>query len=151
MMSDAPPPGNAVFQCLNCGRCCKGFGGTYVSSRNIRDIAGFLGIDEDRMRRDHCTPSGGKTVLAQKPDGYCVFWDENCTIHPVKPRMCRAWPFIENVLRAPENWQIMAGSCPGINPDVAAADLVACVRREIDRLDRYNAILPYSLKEKPTP
>lgn len=142
MTSDGPATGTDIFECRNCGKCCRGFGGTYVTRRNIKDIAAFLNLDIDRVLADYCTSSGKKTVLAQKPDGYCVFWDKNCTIHPVKPRMCRAWPFIENILRAPENWQIMANSCPGINPDVSGSTLIACVRKELSRLEDPNAILP---------
>ncbi|MFO8112126.1 MAG: YkgJ family cysteine cluster protein [Desulfosalsimonadaceae bacterium] len=142
MTSDAPVSGADIFECQNCGRCCCGFGGTYVTPQNIAEIADYLGLDSEQVRKDFCAPSGKKTVLAQKPDGYCVFWDEKCTIHPVKPRMCRAWPFIENVLRAPENWHIMADSCPGIKPGVSESTLVACVRHELARLDAHNAILP---------
>jgi hypothetical protein len=70
--------------------------------------------------------------LAQAENGYCVFWkDKICTIHPVKPRMCKAWPFIPNVLKDPQNWLIMAGFCPGIRTDITPSEIVACVRRQI--------------------
>lgn len=142
MISELSLSGSEIFECQNCGRCCHGFGGTYVTTENIADIADYLGVDFEAIKKYCCRTSGEKTVLAQKPDGYCVFWDENCTIHPVKPRMCRAWPFIESVLRAPENWQVMANACPGINPDVSERALRRCVRREISRLAEQNAILP---------
>ncbi len=142
MTSEAPIRGADIFECRNCGKCCQGFGGTYVTEQNIEQIAAYLRIEPDRVRSDYCASSGRKTVLGQKKDGYCVFWDEKCTIHPVKPRMCRAWPFIESIIRQPENWDIMANACPGIKPDVAKPDLVACVRREIERLEKHNVILP---------
>lgn len=142
MTSETELAGADIFNCKNCGACCRGFGGTYVTRENIEAIAGFFGTNPDRVLEKYCQTSGRKTVIAQKPDGYCVFWDGNCTIHPVKPRMCRAWPFIEGVLRAPENWRIMADSCPGITPDVSEPALVACVRYELARLDSHNAILP---------
>ena len=63
---------------------------------------------------DYCRLSGGRPLLAQGPDGYCIFWKKLCTIHPVKPRMCRRWPFIESILVDPANWLAMAGSCPGM-------------------------------------
>lgn len=124
-----------IFECQQCGQCCQGFGGTYVSPFDIRNIAAYTGIAEAEIRNRYCTASGSRLVLAQKPDGYCVFFDELCTIHPVKPRMCRAWPFIESVLRDPANWEIMAGVCPGIRSGFAQSTILRCVREQLAELD----------------
>ncbi|MEZ4524987.1 MAG: YkgJ family cysteine cluster protein [Desulfobacterales bacterium] len=71
--------------------------------------------------------SGSRPVLAQS--GYCVFWKEKiCTIHPVKPRMCKAWPFIQSVLTDVNNWRMMAGSCPGMRTDVPDDMILACAQ-----------------------
>lgn len=123
-----------IFDCQQCGDCCKGFGGTYVSPEDVRAIAAFIHFDPQLFLEKYCQLSGGKPVLAQAENGYCVFWkDKICTIHPVKPRMCKAWPFIPNVLKDPQNWLIMAGFCPGIRTDVTPSEIVACVRRQIDQ------------------
>ena len=108
-----------LFECRKCGDCCKGFGGTYVTPEDILNIAQFIGTSPDTFVRDYCQMSCGIPVLAQKKDLYCVFWDDMklCTIHPVKPRMCKAWPFIESVVVDPANWEIMSGACPGIRTD----------------------------------
>jgi uncharacterized protein len=135
MISEKPVSGDDIFSCKNCGECCQGFGGTYVTPENIQNIAAYLGIHTEHLIKEYCRPSGSKTVLAQKPDGYCVFWDKNCTIHPVKPRMCRAWPFIQNILKEPGNWGVMANSCPGMKPDIPEPILIARVQKEIGRLD----------------
>ncbi len=143
MTSEIRASGADIFECENCGTCCRGFGGTYVSAEHINEIAAFLETDPETVKNRYTVPAGSKRVLAQKPDGYCVFWDKHCTIHPVKPRMCRAWPFIESVLRAPENWHIMAGSCPGMKTNgISERFVTACVERELGRLKRRNAILP---------
>ena len=60
--------------------------------------------------------------------GYCIFWDKLCTIHPVKPLMCRQWPFLKSVLVDSKNWQIMAGACPGIHPNVPVRTLEKCIQ-----------------------
>lgn len=121
-----------IFDCRQCGECCKGFGGTYVTDADIAAIAAFIQIDPGLFPERYCQPSGSRLVLSQGAGGYCVFWkDRICTIHPVKPRMCRAWPFIPGVLKDPGNWKIMAGSCPGIRADVPEADLMACIRKQI--------------------
>lgn len=109
---------NIIFECRQCGACCIGSGGNYVTEKDILAIADFLKISEEKMRRDFCEEFSQGTVLAISREGACVFQKENiCSIHPVKPRMCREWPFIPAVLREPDNWQLMADACPGINPN----------------------------------
>jgi len=123
-----------IFNCRQCGDCCKGFGGTYVSPEDVQAIAAFIHADPELFLENYCRLSGKKPVLAQAENGYCVFWKDGlCTIHPVKPRMCKAWPFIPNVLKDPQNWYIMAGLCPGIRTDVTPSEIIDCVRSQIDR------------------
>ena len=124
------------FECTQCGQCCKGYGGTYVSEADIAAIAHFLGISSASFRGRYCTLSGGKPLLAQRPDGYCIFFDQNCGIHPVKPRMCRRWPFIPGVLADVGNWRDMADSCPGIRVDVDENALRHYVQHTLDLENR---------------
>jgi Fe-S-cluster containining protein len=120
---------DALFECRLCGDCCKGYGGTYVTREDIEAISRYIGTDSRKFVDDYCQLSGKRPVLAQGTDGYCVFWDKLCTIHPVKPRMCRRWPFLKSVLVDSTNWQIMADSCPGIHPDLAVPTLEKCVKK----------------------
>jgi Fe-S-cluster containining protein len=105
-----------------CGDCCKGYGGTYVSDEDIQRIAKFIDVAPESFVDRYCQISGGKPLLAQADSGYCVFWDSvrMCTIHPVKPRMCKAWPFLESVLIDMNNWLMMAQCCPGIRTEAPA-------------------------------
>ena len=119
------------FVCTQCGECCKGYGGTYVSDNDIAAIAAFLSREPSQIRAAFCNPSGRRWVLAQRADGYCVFWDGNCTIHPVKPLMCRQWPFIPGLRADPANWHIMAGMCPGMKRDIHIDQLLSL----LDRMD----------------
>jgi len=131
-----------IFNCQQCGDCCKGFGGTYVSSEDVQSIAAFIHIDPKLLLEKYCQLSGKKPVLAQAENGYCVFWkDRICNIHPVKPRMCKAWPFIPNILKDPQNWYIMAGLCPGIRTDVTPSEIVDCVRSQICRQQRSKELI----------
>ena len=120
-----------IFKCEKCGDCCKGYGGTYVTANDIEAIAGYLKTDPKSFIKDYCYMSGSRPVLAQKKDGYCIFWDKICTIHPVKPKMCKQWPFIKSVLIDVNNWQIMAGFCPGIRIDVPDDIIKERVRKEL--------------------
>ncbi len=85
----------------------------------------------ERFVAQFCSFSGTKPVLAQKADGFCIFWDNLCTIHPVKPRMCRTWPFIESLLVDANNWLIMADSCPGICTDVPVDVVQKYVKKKL--------------------
>lgn len=122
-----------LFVCQMCGDCCRGFGGTYVTPADIRAIAAFIRVPAETFVENYCRMSGGRPVLAQKEDGYCMFWEKDrmCTIHPVKPRMCRAWPFIPGVLKDPKNWEIMSGVCPGIRTEFPADVVERCVREKL--------------------
>lgn len=117
-----------VFECKRCGDCCKGYGGTYVTRKEIDSIASYIHTDSETFIDKYCKISGSTPVLAQGKDTYCIFWDGQCTIHPVKPRMCKTWPFIESVMVDITNWHIMAGLCPGIRTDVPDSVVQECVR-----------------------
>ena len=116
-----------IFDCRMCGDCCKGYGGTIVSERDIIEIAAYIGENPRQFVAKFCQMSGNRPVLGQGANGYCIFWDGLCTIHPVKPRMCRAWPYIEAIRVDVGNWYAMAASCPGMRTDVSERIVRACV------------------------
>ncbi len=121
--------GAEIFDCTQCGECCKGYGGTYVTDADIRAIANYIGVESEGFRERYCRMSGSRFVIAQGENGYCLFWDGNCSIHPVKPRMCRVWPFISGVLVDVRNWRVMADNCPGMRTDVSDESILDAVRR----------------------
>ena len=119
----------ALFECTQCGDCCKGYGGTYLTESDITAISAFIGVDVTEFRRCYCVLSGDRPVLAQQPNGYCIFYHRNCSIHPVKPRMCRQWPFIQSLMVDIANWRQMASVCPGMNTQLDDQKLLAAIRR----------------------
>lgn len=124
-----------IFQCKMCGQCCIGFGGTYVTPDDIVCISTHIQADTDAFLSRYCDMTGAGPVLIQGPDERCIFFDgeKQCTIHPVKPRMCRAWPFLKTVVTHPENWDAMASACPGMVPGVPHADLVRIIAGHIQK------------------
>ena len=126
-----------IFECRQCGDCCSGFGGTYVTPEDIADICAFIDTDPDMFVKTYCDPSGSRHVLTRGADGCCIFFDaiKQCTIHPVKPYMCRAWPFITTLVKYPENWDIMANSCPGMKKSIPHAQIRSIVKKEKAKLD----------------
>ncbi len=120
-------PGD-IFSCRQCGACCLGYGGTVVSPGEIQALATAVDTTPAHFVQGYCRPSSAGHVLAQGADGFCCFArDGRCTVHAVKPRMCRQWPFISSVLKAPENWYLMASVCPGMKTDVSPATVKRCV------------------------
>ena len=130
MISEVLTPDD-LFSCQHCGDCCKGYGGTYLAESDIDRICRYLGMNRERFLRDVCQMSGGKPMIAQAENGYCALWDQQCTIHPVKPQMCRRWPFIESLLVDAGNWRAMAAACPGMRVDVSDDQIQNCVRAVI--------------------
>jgi len=115
-----------IFNCQKCGDCCRGYGGTYVTELDIDKISSFINVPSKQFIKNYCALSGKKYLLAQdKNTGYCLFWNHSkqCTIHPVKPLMCRQWPYLKSVLLDLANWSMMGSCCPGIDKN-APADIV---------------------------
>ena len=130
-MASNPDNCQQIFDCTLCGDCCRGFGGTYLSDSDIESIAEYVSVAPTQFISDYCTRSGSRFLLRQRPDGYCVFWDKVCTIHAVKPRMCRQWPYLKSVLVDDINWRSMASMCPGIRTDVPMEKVRICIEASI--------------------
>ncbi len=104
-----------------------------MTKKDIQAIAAYIHTDAETFVKAYCQMSGGRPLLVQAENGYCIFWNEECTIHPVKPKMCKAWPFIESVLIDVGNWHIMAGSCYGIRTDIPDLVIQECVRKVLEK------------------
>jgi len=122
-----------LFECTQCGDCCKGFGGTYLTDPEIDRVAAHIGVSAAEFRQRYCVRSGNRLLLTQQNNGYCIFFDGNCSIHAVKPQMCRKWPFIQSLLVDIANWRIMADVCPGMNNSLDDRHLMAAIRREMNK------------------
>ena len=118
------PKASDFFSCKQCGNCCKGFGGTQVSLEDIKKIADYIKINTKLFIKKYCVKSGKDLVLKQAENDVCIFFKNNCQIHPVKPHMCKSWPFIENLLKAPENWELMASVCLGMKKNISISKLL---------------------------
>ena len=104
------------FECTMCGECCKGKGGVYVTEQELLDIARFLGLEKEECESKYCVLKNGRIYIRTREDGYCIAWDNGCTIHPVKPEPCRQWPFFDAMFQDRANWEVAKRNCPGVNP-----------------------------------
>ncbi len=110
---------NSAFACRQCGHCCEGEGGIILASKDQIRLADHLGLTLDAFLERFSRPSGDKAQLDSRPDGFCIFFDQGCTVHPARPDICRAWPFFRGNLLDASSWELSLEYCPGINPKVS--------------------------------
>jgi Fe-S-cluster containining protein len=119
-----------VFQCQQCGDCCQGRGGIFLTSAEAKQIAAHLKLSLEEFLRRYVEVSAlGPSVTTA--NGVCVFLGEGnrCLVHPVKPFICRQWPFLPALLADPEEFEQAKGACPGIDPDCSHEDFVEASRK----------------------
>lgn len=103
------------FECQCCGACCTGAPGTiYVGPDEIDAIAGYIGLDPSELERRYLYPYKGSFSIQEDREGNCLFFDTGCTIYPVRPVQCRAFPFWFANVRSEVRWREIARQCPGI-------------------------------------
>lgn len=124
MKSDLPEPytGGAYFfddglyfKCIQCGDCCTGEPGTiYVSAAEIESIAAHLQLAVDEFRAVYLYPYKDSYSIKEDHRGHCLFYQEGCTIYPLRPLQCRTFPFWFSNVRSESRWRRIADQCPGI-------------------------------------
>jgi uncharacterized protein len=116
-----------VFECQQCGDCCAGRGGIFVKPQEVADMAALLGMGVEEFCRRYVEASAMGPRLAIADNGFCVFLMEGnlCRVHPVKPFICRQWPFLPALLVDAEELEQAKTACPGINPECSHEDFVA--------------------------
>ncbi|MGC8542882.1 MAG: YkgJ family cysteine cluster protein [Vulcanisaeta sp.] len=124
------------FSCVMCGECCRRYW-IPVTHRDIARIVkytgmrprDFLALFPREMAADWDEPvikiGGGEyyLVLKKRLDGTCIFnkWVNGklvCSIHPVKPNVCRYYPFIywlDGGVVKFEVYDKALNYCPGLN------------------------------------
>ncbi len=118
MPSDPSTPWYAKglrFQCQRCGRCCGGEPGyVWVTRDEITQMSTHLGISVRDFRSRFLRRVGLRLSLIEKPNGDCILLQNGCSVYPVRPRQCRTFPFWEDALDNPENFQTIIKACPGV-------------------------------------
>jgi Fe-S-cluster containining protein len=103
------------FECRRCGRCCCGEPGiVHVDATDMDRIAGHIGQPKADFLARFVLPYPKGHRIAEKPDGRCLFYQDGCTIYPVRPLQCRTYPFWFQNLRSEKKWGQTCKACPGI-------------------------------------
>jgi uncharacterized protein len=115
-----------VFNCQQCGDCCSGRGGIFVKPQEVEDMAALLALPKEEFCRRYVEASAMGPRLTIADNGFCVFLMEGnlCRVHPVKPFICRQWPFLPILLVDPGELEHAKTACPGINPACTHDDFV---------------------------
>ncbi len=126
MTEKAGKPGHPVFDCRQCGDCCAGRGGIHVKPREVEEMAALLNMPVEDFCRAYVESSALGPRLMVADNGFCVFLMEGnlCRVHPVKPFICRQWPFLPALLADPDELEHAKGACPGINPECSHEEFV---------------------------
>ena len=116
----------SVFQCQQCGDCCSGRGGIYVRPDEVEAMAALVELSVKEFVRRFVEASALGPRLTMADNGFCVFQVEGnrCRVHPVKPFICRQWPFLPAMLVDPDELENAKTACPGIDPACKHADFV---------------------------
>ncbi|MHC5060333.1 MAG: YkgJ family cysteine cluster protein [Planctomycetota bacterium] len=115
--------GGLHFECMQCGNCCAGpdEGYIWVTKPEIEFMAECLHEPADQLWGKYIKRMGKRATIVEKPVSKdCVFLTETnggrgCGIYHVRPNQCRTWPFWEENLAKPDNWNRAATKCSGIN------------------------------------
>ncbi|MCK4660697.1 MAG: YkgJ family cysteine cluster protein [Phycisphaerae bacterium] len=113
-----------AFECTQCGACCTGPPGyVWVTRKNIKTIARFLGRADDWLPESHLVRVRFRYSLTERPNGDCIFLKHDgdevkCSIYSVRPLQCRTWPFWNSNLTSAAAWNHANRICPGINRGV---------------------------------
>ncbi|TFH03736.1 MAG: YkgJ family cysteine cluster protein [Candidatus Thorarchaeota archaeon] len=139
------------FECTKCGACCRDeYLLVTVTGSDIVKIAAVLGLGPDDMLKalDFYIMSDGVSApvgleriasveterglafmaLKKMENGDCVFLKEDlCMIHPVRPLVCRSFPFVFSDSDSQRNWGLSAKKeiCPGlgVGPQVSESEI----------------------------
>jgi hypothetical protein len=112
------------FECTGCGRCCAGpeEGYIWITTREIERLAEHLRMSVEAVRKQYVRRVGFRLSIIEDPmTNDCIFLTPSnngcrgCAIYSVRPNQCRTWPFWNENLASPDDWNRAAVKCPGIN------------------------------------
>jgi len=119
-----------VFLCRQCGECCRGERGILVTPAELTAMASHLGLplEEFTARCLVDTPLGPQVATL---NGVCILQTDGlCRVHPVKPRICREWPFLQALLEHADEFAAAKEACPGLAQDATHDEFILAAREE---------------------
>ena len=153
------------FECTKCGACCRDDQILITVTKNdLYRIAKTLELDSNAVLRaldfyilDEGTPipvgleiipsieteeGSAYVALKKMENGDCIFLkDDQCMIHPIRPMVCRSFPFVFSEDDGELSWGLSSkkGICPGlgIGPMVSEEELISLAKEILRDLHAY--------------
>jgi len=130
-----------VFECRQCGTCCRGRGGIYLTFDRAKEAAALLGLSVEEFSARFTEPQYGLLSIKTDAEGYCLMLDREtglCRIHQAKPPMCRDWPFFHGLLQDRQVFEEAKAACPGIDPESSWEEFKAWHKEKIGKMPPQN-------------
>ena len=103
------------FECQRCGTCCTGDPGIiHIEREEFTRIAEYLTVQVPIFIEKYLYPIKSGHSIREHADGRCCFYENRCTIYPVRPDQCKTFPFWFENLRSQKKWNRISRECPGI-------------------------------------
>ncbi|MDD5225809.1 MAG: YkgJ family cysteine cluster protein [Candidatus Omnitrophica bacterium] len=83
-----------LFQCRQCGACCRQPGFVYLKEGDAARLATHLGMDIYQFTETHCLLMDRQHLALKKhADETCLFLrEESCSVYEARPAQCREFP-----------------------------------------------------------
>lgn len=140
------------FECVACGKCCRGPGHALISDRDVERLSQYLDMTHQEFIAEFAEPisfqqAGASSarpwgMYLRKHDDACVFLrDDQCTVHEAKPDGCRLGPLTLDIVGSERNWRRFVSLCPGIGegPEISWDDAEESLRSDYELLRTYPA------------
>lgn len=96
----------------------KGEGGIVLSPKDLKRLYEGLNLEKQAFLDAYGVFRNGKWQVRTGEDGNCIFFraGQSCTVHAIKPDVCRAWPFFRGNMADAEKPPSGQGVLPRYTP-----------------------------------
>lgn len=102
-----------IFECKNCGNCCREQRQIVLIPDDIKKIAKYLNTSYKKVRIKYVDSLDGILYLKSRP---CIFYDGEkckCKIYEGRPIVCRGYPFLTFNIDIKDGAVPALDGCPG--------------------------------------
>ena len=124
-----------IFNCKNCGNCCKIEESIAICREDIKRIATYLSMSYKNVMARYVRLEGDKYFIKiSKP---CVFYDNDkkCTIYDARPLICRAHPYMNMAPDFADDMVPAKKECPG---SIETANAYALIMNKLGEMYQKN-------------
>lgn len=104
------------FECTRCGACCRQPGLVWLHPDEPARLAAHLGLTTHGFAARYLRRDGDRwAIVVEEGSPGCPLLDGDlCSVEPVKPGQCRAYPFWRELVDDPAAWRAEGAKCEGI-------------------------------------